>query len=69
MVKTNRSFKDKFMIIEFEINVDKDPSITSSKDLEECFAQLIGFTAMNIEPKTVIQAFTKACKSWNIKAK
>ena len=69
MVKTNRSFKGTLMTIEFEIDVGKNPSITSSKDLEECFKQLIGFTAARMRPGIIRQALVKACKrwKWNIK--
>lgn len=66
-VQISRRLKDEFMIIELRINVGKDPSITSSEDLAECFERIIGFTSAYMGSDTVIQAFVKACKEWNIK--
>lgn len=67
MVKTNRKFRDKFMIIKFEIDVSGNPSMISSKDLEECFKELIGFTAANMRSRDIKQAFARALKKWGIK--
>lgn len=59
-VKTERKFNKSQMIIEFTIDNEGYPSITKSKDLEECFSQLIGNSSSDMRLQAVLQAFKRA---------